>query len=71
MSNDEQMGTPTRRRGRPRLQEDVVRSNRVVTFVTNEELRLIAEIADRESSSISSVCHQLVAAGLEDRQSSG
>jgi hypothetical protein len=46
--------------GRPRLNPETVRSNRIVTFVTNSELAKLERIADQESVSHSSAVHQIL-----------
>jgi len=48
------------RRGRPPLPADKVRSNRVVTFVTDPELALLKRISQNENDTLSSVCHRIL-----------
>jgi hypothetical protein len=53
------------RLGRPPLPPEAARQQRVVTFVTAGEKVLLDKLARSESSSLSAVCHQLIAAGLK------
>lgn len=50
----------TSRRGRPPLPPEEVRSNRVVTFVTDPELALLKNISLRENDTLSAVCHRIL-----------
>lgn len=50
----------TSRRGRPPLPPEEVRSNRVVTFVTDPELAVLKRISKRESDTLSAVCHRIL-----------
>ena len=52
--------------GRPRLNPETVRSNRIVTFVTNSELAKLERIADQESVSHSSAVHQILSKFLRE-----
>jgi hypothetical protein len=54
------------RMGRPRENPESVRSNRVVTFVTNSELTNLERIADEKGISISAVVHQILSGFLKD-----
>jgi hypothetical protein len=48
------------RMGRPRLNPETVRCNRIVTFVTNSELAKLEHKAGQERASLSSVVHQIL-----------
>jgi hypothetical protein len=52
--------------GRPRLNPKTVRSNRVVTFVTNSELADLERIADEKRMSLSAVVHQILSEFLRE-----
>ncbi len=52
--------------GRPRLNPETVRSNRIVTFVTNNELAKLERKADQERVSLSSVVHQILSEFLRE-----
>jgi hypothetical protein len=54
------------RMGRPRENPESVRSNRVVTFVTNSELANLERIADEKRMSLSAVVHQILSGFLKD-----
>jgi len=54
------------RMGRPRENPESVRSNRVVTFVTNSELADLERIADEKRMSLSAVVHQILSGLLKD-----
>ncbi len=48
------------RMGRPPLNPEEVRSNRIVTFVTNSEMAKLERKADQERVSLSSVAYQIL-----------
>jgi hypothetical protein len=52
-------------RGRPRLARHEVRSNRIVTFVTETELGRLEEIAADEDRSLSGVVHRIILSYIE------
>ena len=52
--------------GRPRLNPETVRSNRIVTFVTNSEMAKLECKADQESVSLSSAVHQILSKFLRE-----
>ena len=54
------------RMGRPRENPESVRSNRVVTFVTNRELANLERIADEKRMSLSAVVHQILSEFLSE-----
>jgi hypothetical protein len=58
--------TVRKRLGRPRLNSEAARSNRVVTFVTNSELAKLARIAEQERISLSAVVHRILSGFLRD-----
>ncbi len=51
--------------GRPPVAREVARSQRVATFVTEQEKASLEQLADETSQSLSAVCHRLIAEGLE------
>ena len=53
------------RMGRPRENPESVRSNRVVTFVTNRDLADLERIAEEKSMSLSAVVHQILSKFLK------
>jgi hypothetical protein len=50
--------------GRPPLSRKLARNNRIVTFVTDEELAGIVQIAENQQKSISAVCHKMLSDSL-------
>ncbi len=58
--------TVRQRLGRPRLNPETARSNRVVTFVTNSELAKLERIAEQERISLSAVVYRIISGFLKD-----
>jgi len=58
--------TVRQRLGRPRLNPETARSNRVVTFVTNSELVKLERIAEQERISLSAVVYRILSGFLKD-----
>ena len=56
--------TAPRKRGRPPSPRDRRRSERVVSFVTEGELREITRIAEHSRQAVSTVIHKFIAQGL-------
>ena len=54
------------RMGRPRRNPESVRSNRIVTFVTNRELAKLERMTEQERKSLSAVVHRIVSGFLRD-----
>ena len=54
-----------RRRGRPRVPSEIARSNRIVTFVTDQELKILKGTTIEEGRSMASVVHRIVAAHIK------
>jgi len=54
------LSTERIRFGRPCLNPEKARSNRLVTFVTNSELTNLERIADEKGMSLSAVVHQIL-----------
>jgi hypothetical protein len=52
--------------GRPRLNPETVRCNRIVTFVTNSELAKLERKADQERVSLSAAVHRILSEFLKD-----
>ena len=55
-----------RRRGRPRVPSRIARSNRIVTFVTDQELQFLSQTAIEEDRSMASVVHRIIAAQVKN-----
>jgi hypothetical protein len=55
--------------GRPPLAPERVRSNRVVTFVTNDELNMLQEMTAKTDTSLSALCHHILADYLKTNYS--
>ena len=51
--------------GRPKLPRQQIRDQRVVTFLTGEERRLLEKIAGESSVSVSKACHDLIVRGMD------
>jgi len=58
---------PKRRMGRPPQPTKTARRNRVVTLVTDAELKKLSALADDENRSLSAVVHQILAKHLQGR----
>ena len=63
-------GKERKQMGRPRLNPETVRSNRIVTFVNNSEMAKLERKADQERESLSSAVHQILSEFLKDTQHS-
>ena len=48
------------KKGRPKLSRNISRPNRVVTFVTDEERRLLESVTQAEDRSMASVVHRII-----------
>ncbi len=46
--------------GRPPLNPEEVRNNRIVTFVTNREMMKLERIAEQEGRSLSATVHHIL-----------
>jgi len=57
---------PKRPMGRPRVSSQDARSNRLVTFVTNQELEYLMQITIDEERSMASVIHRIISAHLKE-----
>jgi len=53
--------------GRPPIPREKARSNRVVTFVTDQELADLTRGAEKADTSLSGFAHQLLLRGLKER----
>ena len=58
--------TRKKQMGRPRLNPETVRSNRIVTFVTNSELAKLEHKANQERVSLSAAVHRILSEFLKD-----
>ena len=47
------------------LPAEQVRANRVVTFLTDEELRMLKAVSRRRDGTLSSTCHRIIAEYLD------
>ena len=56
---------PVRRRGRPRVPSRIARPNRIVTFVTDQELQYLTQTAIEEDRSMASVVHRIIVARIK------
>ena len=54
----------TQRRGRPNVPVQMARPNRVVTFVTDQELQSLKQTVIEEDRSLASVVHRIIAAHI-------
>ncbi len=52
--------TKKKHMGRPPLNPETARSNRIVTFVTNSEMAKLERIVDQEKTSLSAVVHRIL-----------
>ena len=59
--------TNKQRKGRPKLSRSIARPNRVVTFVTDEERRLLESVTQAEDRSMASVVHRIIKAHFEEQ----
>ena len=55
-----------RQRGRPRVPAKIARPNRVVTFVTDQELQFLTQTAIEEDRSMASVVHRIIVAQIKN-----
>jgi hypothetical protein len=55
------------KKGRPKLSRSLSRPNRVVTFVTDEERRLLESVTQAEDRSMASVVHRIIKAHFEEQ----
>ena len=55
--------------GRPKLPREQIRDQRVVTFLTSEERRLLEKLAGDASVSVSRACHDLIVRGMDQVES--
>jgi hypothetical protein len=63
MSKDKSASeTAKARRGRPRVDRQLARPNRIVTFVTDRELEALEQITVEEERSMAAVVHRIIAA---------
>ena len=53
------------KRGRPKVPRKLSRSNRVVTFVTDDERQLLESVMFEEERSMASVVHRIIKAHLK------
>ena len=61
-------GSIRRRLGRPPKPRDKVRSERVVSFVTRDQLDSPLEIADTSGESVSAVIHLILSSALAEEK---
>jgi hypothetical protein len=54
--------------GRPRISREDLRDKRVVAFMTRAEVKQLEALARKERSSLSSLCHQILADHLQNSQ---
>jgi hypothetical protein len=63
--SDQAAKTVSRRRGRPSGPPETVRPHRVVTFVTDHELRHLRALTDASGRSLSAIAHDLLVLSLQ------
>ena len=67
MTEKEEYATkPVGRRGRPRVPSEIARSNRIVTFVTDQKLQILKQTMIEEDRSMASVVHRIIAAHMKN-----
>jgi hypothetical protein len=54
-------------RGRPKSSKKTARPNRIVTFVTDAELRQLKQVANDEERSMAAVVHRIIARYFPDK----
>ena len=52
------------RRGRPPRPKETVRSHRIVTYVTGDELAALERLAEREGATLSGIVHDILARAI-------
>ena len=57
---------PKKQIGRPRLPSQDARSNRLVTFVTDQELEYLKQITINEERSMAFIIHRIVSAHIRE-----
>jgi len=62
-------GKTRSRLGRPPKPRDEVRSERVVSFVTRDELGSLLELAENRGESVSAIVHQILKSALRKENS--
>ena len=55
----------TKKRGRPKVAQDISRPHRIVTFVTETEREQLARVVQDEERSMASVVHRIIKAHFE------
>ena len=70
MNEEKQVAQPAkkRQRGRPRTPSQVARPNRLVTFVTDEELKYLMQAVADEDRSMASVIHRIIRAHISENK---
>ena len=58
---------PKKKIGRPRLPSQDARSNRLVTFVTDQELEHLKQITINEERSMAFIIHRIVSAHIRGK----
>lgn len=53
------------RLGRPPSPKDQVRDNRIVTFLTDRQLEKLRQLAERDGTSLSRACYQVLRQHLD------
>ena len=57
-----------RQRGRPRAPAQIARPNRLVTFVTDEEMEHLMSVVVEDDRSMASVIHRIISAHIKDKK---
>jgi hypothetical protein len=63
-----QPGTETPKRGRPKCDDEIIRRNRIVTFVTDKELARLEETAASEDRSMASLVNRIIKLHLSSKR---
>jgi hypothetical protein len=62
----EKLDKARKKHGRPPNPPELRRSQRVVTFLTSDEMELLNQLAEAEQVSLSAAAHQLILQGLSN-----
>ena len=62
---DNESGKISNRLGRPPSPRKTVRSNRIVTFLTDRQMAKLQELAERDGMSLSRVCYSMLKRHLD------
>ena len=63
---NETLSRNKQKKGRPKLSRNISRPNRIVTFVTDDERRMLESVTLAEDRSMASVVHRIIKAHFEE-----